>query len=235
MLVLTDNRIAKDCLATLKDKGYEPILLPSAPQLQEGVSSHVDMLVFIGFGRLFCHASYYEQNAELISRICEMAKLTLTISTEIWNDKYPHDVIFNACLVGSLLICNKKSVSRLILEVAEDYGYKIINVPQGYTKCSVCVVSDNAIITADKAIAKACHTAGVDVLTVREGYVCLPPYDFGFIGGTSGACGNNVYFCGSLDTHPDADDIRTFCAKHGKTAVSLSMGKLFDVGSLFFI
>ena len=108
-------------------------------------------------------------------------------------------------------------------------------MPQGYTKCSVCVVSDNAIITADRAIATACAAVGIDVLTVSEGHISLPPYNFGFIGGASCACGDNVYFCGSLDTHPDGESIKEFCKNHGKLAVSLSDGELQDVGSLFFV
>ena len=235
MLVLVGERASAEIIAALRENGFEPLSIPPAPNLQNGVSSHTDMLLFMGFGRLFCHASYYEKHKDLIDRILCAAKLSLCLSYEKWGDKYPADVLFNACLIGNTLICNEKSVSRLILDAARKDGCNIIGVAQGYTKCSVCPVSDAAIITADKAIAKTCQNCGFDVLLISEGHVSLPPYDFGFIGGAGGLCGDTVYFCGNVELHPDADSIKDFCQKHGKSVVSLSGGELFDVGSLFYI
>ena len=235
MLVLTDCRINENCLTELKNLGFEAIFMPPALNLQSGVSSHTDMLLFLGFGKLFCHGEYYRINTELIERIANRAKLEVVLSDEKWSAEYPHDVLFNACTVGKRLLCNEKTVSRLIIDEARSQGYGIINVPQGYTKCSVCVVSDNAIITADRAIAAACTSAGIDALLVTEGHVSLPPYEFGFIGGASGVCGDNIYFCGSLDTHPDSQNIKGFCQKYGRSVISLSNDTMQDVGSLIFI
>ena len=235
MLALIDCRADSSLLSSLEDCGFEPVLIPGADYLQNGVASHTDMLVFIGFGRLFCHARYYKVNKELIDRVISLLSLELVLSNEPTGTDYPKDVLFNACIVGKKLICNKKTVSKLILDAAAESKYDIINVPQGYTKCSVCVVSDNAIITEDKAIYKACSGAGMDALLITPGHVFLPPYDHGFIGGASGLYGNNVYFCGSIDTHPDADRIIHFCSSHSKRAVSLSKSALVDVGTIFFI
>ncbi len=235
MFVITDHKICAESIAVLENNGFEPILLPPAEYLSEAVASHTDMLIFMGFGRLFCHRDYYESNSALTDRIVSLSGLELTLSDEPTGEKYPLDVLFNACIVGKRLICNEKTVSKLILDAAQGSGCEIIGVSQGYTKCSVTVVSDNAIITADKTIAAACRAVGIDVLTVSEGHISLPPYNFGFIGGASGYHGDKVYFCGSLDSHPDGKRIREFCKKHKKTAISLTDGELQDVGSLFFI
>ena len=235
MFVITDERINKNSLSELVDLGFQPVLLPKADYLSESVAGHTDMLIFIGFGRLFCHKKYYEKNSAIIDRVCALSGIEPAVSNEPTGEKYPLDVLFNACIVGKRLICNKKTVSRLILDSAKDCEYEIIDVPQGYAKCSVCVVSDNAIITADKVISSACSAHGIDVLTVAEGHVSLPPYDYGFIGGASGLYGDKVYFCGSLNSHPDGDKIKEFCENHKKTAVSLSDGELQDVGSIFFV
>ena len=235
MYALIDCRASDTSLSELKKEGFSPILMPPADYLDKPVASHTDMLLFIGFGRLFCHISYYEKNKDLIDRIISISGLALTVSEEETGNKYPGDVLFNACLVNNKLICNKKSVSRLILECAQETNCEIINVPQGYTKCSICPISDNAIITADKAIAEACKGFGMDVLLINEGDISLPPYSFGFIGGTAGAWGDKVFFCGSIDTHKDADIIREFCRQHKKTVRSLSDESLQDVGSIFFI
>ena len=235
MYALIDFRASEASLSALKDCGYTPILMPPAPYLDGAIASHTDMLLFIGFGQLFCHAKYFESNNELIDGIISASGLELVISHEETGNKYPTDVLFNACLVNNKLICNKKSVSKLILNTAENENYKIINVPQGYTKCSICPISDNAIITADKSIARACEDAGIDVLLIGEGDISLPPYNFGFIGGASGMHTDKVFFCGSVDRHVDALIIYEFCAKHEKTVVSLSSDCLQDVGSIFFI
>ena len=235
MLALTDNRINDSSLATLRREGFEVIPMPCAEHLQEAVSGHTDMLIFWGFGKIFCHRRYFDSNKELLERIADFSGAVLEISDEPTGEKYPLDVLFNACLIGNKLICNEKTVSKLILDAAVANGCEMISVSQGYTKCSVCVVSDNAIITADKGIAKACKEKGIDVLEITEGHISLPPYNFGFIGGASGQYSDKVYFCGSLDTHPDGDKIEEFCKKHQKCATSLGDGILQDVGSIFFI
>ena len=235
MVALIDERIGEKSLNALNNLGFETILIPCSPSLQAGVASHTDMIIFIGFGRLFCHASYYNDNRELIEAIAKKARLTVYLTDEEWSQNYPHDVLFNACLVGKYLICNERTVSRSILDAAISSGAIVINVAQGYTKCSICIVSENAIITSDKKIAEKCTESGLDVLLIREGHISLPPYDFGFIGGTSGTCQNAVYFCGSLSSHPDGNAIRDFCLKHEKKAVCLSSDTLQDVGTIFFI
>lgn len=235
MPVITDSRINGSSLSSLKAQGFEVILLPMADYLSDAVSGHTDMLVFIGFSKLFCHANYYKSNRDVIERIASLSSSEVCVSNEFTGEKYPSDVLFNACLVGNNLICNEKTASKHILDAAKAHGCEIIDVSQGYTKCSTCIVSDHAVITADLGIARACREKNIEVLEISEGHIALPPYDFGFIGGASGACGDNIYFCGSLDTHPDGEKIKNFCSKHNKIAVSLGNGELQDVGSLFFI
>ncbi len=235
MFVMTDCRTGAKSLSTLKKYGFTPILMPPADYLSEGVASHTDMLLFIGFGKLFCHTRYYEGNKEMIDRLALIAELELSISYEVTGKQYPKDVLFNACIVGNRLICNQKIVSKHILNAARSADFEIINVPQGYTKCSVCIVGDNAIITADNVIARACASYGIEVLQISEGHVSLPPYDHGFIGGASGYHNGKVYFCGSLDTHPDGEKIKFFCACHGAEVVCLSDDKLQDIGTIFFV
>ena len=235
MIILADNRINASALSSLSSIANEIVLMPAADYLQAGVASHPDMLLFIGFERIFCHRRYFEQNGPLLERISALTGYEICISDEPTDEKYPHDVLFNAVLVGKRLICNTKTVSKLILSFAEEYGYETVHVPQGYTKCSVAVVSDNAIITSDKAISSICSSVGIDVLTVTEGHISLPPYDYGFIGGTCGTYGDKIYFCGSIEKHPHVESIKSFCKNHGKTAISLSNDTLQDVGSLLFI
>ena len=45
---------------------------------------------------------------------------------------------------------------------------------------------------------------GIDVLLIRPGYIELPGYPYGFIGGTNGNLSKDIIvFSGSLKEHPD--------------------------------
>ena len=111
-------------------------------------------------------------------------------------------------------------------------GKRIINVNQGYTKCSVCAVSDKAFITDDKSIYQALKSADYDVLEVEKGSVALDGYDYGFIGG---ACtmidDGTVAFFGDIKTHPNFRKIERFCIIHNVKIINLAENKpLTDVG-----
>ena len=233
MIVLTDERIDFECEGALVEKGFKIIKLPACPILQKPVSAHPDMLLFVGKGRLFCHEKYYAIAKKEIDLIIEQTGFSLSLSDEAWEEKYPSDVLFNAVAMGDKLICNKRSVSKLILEA---YGEEnLINTKQGYTKCSTCAVGAFALITADTSIATAARGAGLDVLLLRGSHTALDGYDTGFIGGASGDDGEHIFFSGSIESHPEYDKIKSFCRSHGREVISLSDKPLYDYGSIIFI
>ena len=230
--VITDNRIDKKCEKGLWERGFELIKLPPFSILQEPVAAHPDMLLFVGKGKLLCHADYFAIAKKEISLIAEIIGAELVLTRDTVGAKYPYDVIFNAAATGDRLICRRDAVSPSVAELYSEN--MIIDVKQGYAKCSTSVVGDNAIITADPSISRAASERGIDVLSVSPLGVRLEGYDRGFIGGASGADEENVYFCGSVDLHPDGERIKDFCNKHGKTAVSLSDEPMYDYGTLIF-
>ena len=235
MIAIIDNRTPAASIARLVELGFEVISMPRADYLADPVSAHPDMLVFMGLGGLFCHKTYYQNNKEIIDALAEKSRLELVVSCEQTAAEYPRDVLFNCVLIGEKLLCNTNTVSSLILERAKALGLDVIHTNQGYTKCSVCKVDDNAIITSDKSIYKACTSSGIDTLLTSPDGVELCGYDCGFIGGASGSDCQNVYFCGDISLHPDGNKITEFCKAHGKNVISLSSDKLYDVGSILFI
>lgn len=232
-LIIADQRLDEKCEKALADRGYEIVKLSGFGKLQEPISSHPDMLMFIGKGKLFCHREYYGKEKEKLDRIAEESGAELVLSDEKWEKDYPNDVLFNAVCLGDKLICCKKSVSKLILSCFDEEN--IVDTKQGYTKCSTVAVGDSAIITADPSIQKSCSTSGIDVLFLSGNFTSLDGYDTGFIGGASGTDGENIYFCGDISKHPDGDRIIEFCKNHRKSVISLSEEPLYDYGSLFFV
>ena len=165
--------------------------------------------------------------------ILEQLGYSVLVISEYLGDRYPSDVLLNCVVLGKYLICNVDTVSSDVLQYFRNKDFEVINVNQGYTKCSVVPVSDNALITDDESIALKCRNAGLDVLFVKKGSVRLDGFDYGFIGGTAGKINSKqIVFNGDIYTHSDGDRIVSFMDKYGIDAVSLSDGQLYDIGSI---
>ncbi|MGN0517541.1 MAG: DUF6873 family GME fold protein [Acutalibacteraceae bacterium] len=190
---------------------------------------HPDMqLCYLGNGNAVCSNDY----------LCkEMKNLGFNIvkSEFIHNQstiKYPECTALNALILGDYVIGRLKSIDKNILDYCEKRGLKLINVNQGYTKCSVAIVSQNAVITADDSIYSALKNK-IDVLKIHPGYIDLPGYDYGFIGGCCGLLDKSLLaFTGRIKLHPDHAEIESFLRQHNVNYIELTDERLLDVGSL---
>ena len=145
---------------------------------------------------------------------------------------YPNNVMLNCVVLNDKLICNSKTIADEVLQMAIKDNLKIINVNQGYTKCSTCIVNENAIITSDKSIYKSCRNE-MDVLLIRQGYIELNGTDYGFIGGSSFKYNRNtLIFTGNIKLHPDYESIKSFTQNHNAELLSLTENKIIDIGSI---
>jgi len=108
-----------------------------------------------------------------------------------------------------------------------------INVNQGYSKCSVCVINENAIITSDLGIAKKCDLFGIDVLVIDDSCISLNGVSHGFIGGSSGLISPELLAVnGNIKLHKNYDNISNFCNKYNVNIISLHCGEIEDIGSI---
>lgn len=155
----------------------------------------------------------------------------IEISKNIDKD-YPNNVMLNCVVLNDKLICNTKTIADEVLQMAIKDNLKIINVNQGYTKCSTCIVNENAIITSDKSIYKSCRNE-IDVLLIRQGYIELSGTDYGFIGGSSFKYNRNtLVFTGNIKLHPDYESIKSFVENHNVELLSLTENTMIDIGSI---
>ncbi len=218
----------------LAHRGFETIPMPRYERLQRGVSAHPDMLLFFLGDICITTGEYFSIARESFEKI-EALGYTVRLTDQTPSPEYPNDILFNSLLLGNTLYGYEKGMSRELVSLARERNINIVNVRQGYTKCSSLKISENAIVTADRGIASAVSEHGGDVLLISAGSIRLDGYDTGFIGGCGGEKDNAVYFCGDIFMHPDAHRIIEFCKKHEKECVSLGNSILFDAGSLFFI
>jgi len=135
--------------------------------------------------------------------------------------------------VGDYAIHNFKYTDKKIMEFIDNKGLKKINVEQGYTKCSICVVDDNSVIISDKGIYNKLDETEIDCLLIETGYIELFDMNYGFIGGCSGLISNDkIAFFGDVRKHPSYNDIKIFLDGKDKEIVVLGEESLLDLGSL---
>lgn len=223
MIAYLSSKADKRIFDALKREGFD--IHPLAPfrALCEPTDTHADMLLCSVGEKIFKHENYALEGDKFVG------------ISEQMSEKHPHDVLLNIAIVGKNAFCNLRFASHTVLDHLKENGFEIHHVEQGYAHCSTCIVSENAIITADEGIAKAAKQIGIDVLKISAGHISLPPYDYGFIGGASGICGDKVYLCGSLSYHPDGESIRAFINAHDKDVIELCNTPLSDVGGILFV
>jgi hypothetical protein len=201
------------------------IRIPEFELFDHPVNAHPDMQAVKVGDELFIHAKNTALASLLIRHGIKFSAVNAPAGA-----KYPDDVALNLFTVKNYLFANIKSASKEILSYAASRGFEIVNVKQGYAKCSAMTIGDS-LVTADISIYKAAVSRGIDALLISPGHVDIEKYDTGFIGGASCLlCDGNVCVFGSLDTHPDGAQIRGFAYRHGAKIIDMGYEKLFDYG-----
>lgn len=232
---LVDIRIKDEFADSLTAFGYEVIKLPPYSNLPSPLASHPDMLLHLSGKNLITNADYYGENRDIFDRLEKEADINLIVSDELPTATYPSDAKYNALYLSGKVILRKKSVAREILSLADRCGLTIINTNQGYPACTTLPLSPTHIISADMGIIKVARKNGIDATPIENGDILLPPYEYGFIGGSSGVDGDTVFFLGDIKTHRSYDIIKGVTEELGLKIVSLGVGPLFDLGGIIFI
>lgn len=229
--VLISADAGQAALNDLKRLGVEPITVNPCPDLQPQVAAHPDMLFHhIGNNRII----YYKSTDRgVYERIKQLGFELISINNSL-EKEYPNDIAINAARIGNYLFCKRKNTAKEILDYYINENINIIDIKQGYAKCSVCVVSEKAIITADRSIAASAKNVGMDVLLIKEGFIKLKGYNYGFIGGCCGKLSENTLaFCGNIELHPDYNRIKNFLEEHNVSIIIIDKeSELHDIGSI---
>lgn len=213
----------------LKNAGIEPFFVPNNTSVDPRLSGHADLSVFHLEGERYLLAA--ELKGSLFEEKLRKMGAELSFLKHSLCKTYPGDAALNACAVGNALFYCKNSVSDQIVNYFTNKDAKLQPIKQGYTRCSICVVDERSIITADRGIAKAAANAGFDVLLISQDYVNLTGFEYGFIGGAAFKLSRNqLAFTGVLDAHPDKDRILDFIHEKGVQPVFLTDLPIFDIG-----
>lgn len=244
-LVLLSHNTPDAIVTSLYSHGFEALKMPSLADMAPPVSSHPDMLLFCGFGKLFVRKKHLE-NFDFAASVEEILKkfptLELSATSDLPSETYPDDIAFNCLHIKNRGIFGKADyLSGAVKRAATENMLPVIDVSQGYTKCSSLLVDggdvgiggeDALVITSDPSINRSLSQLGINTLKLAPGNISLPGYDTGFIGGASFYYNNTIYFLGDLKKYPECDIILKTAEEKGKSVVSLSDEMLFDAGCL---
>ena len=214
----------------LQKLGINAVPVPGNGFVDPRLSGHGDLSVLHTGGNCLWLAPHL-QGSRFADRLNSMG-FALDYPDILQSAAYPGDAQLNVCICGKYAICNKFIVPMGIVNYLTFRGFEVVDCRQGYAKCSACVVDEGAIITADRGIETAARKAGLDVLLIEPGYISLDGFTFGFIGGSSFKISRSkLAFTGTLDVHPNRDEILQFLEKHEIEAVYLTEKPAFDIGS----
>lgn len=226
--VIVDYRICNEEKEVLTSQGYNLLLCPPSDVLYEAVCGHPDMLMHVCDDSIIVHK---DMNNEFILDLT-LLNYTVHKSNVALKTKYPYNICLNSLSIDNLFVHSINFTDTNLLALTKNK--KLINVKQGYTKCSTCIVNYHAIITSDVSIAKALTPEGIDVLLIPPGDILLPGLNYGFIGGATGLIEENLLaFYGNLDHYLHGKQVLAFLKKHKVEPVFLRNGKLIDRGSIF--
>lgn len=187
---------------------------------------HTDIQIFkVDDDTFICEPSVYEYYVNALK-----GKKIICGSTFL-KSNYPYDIAYNITRVGNRCLCYEKYADKQIIK---NLNCKVINIKQGYSKCNICVVDDNSIITSDEGIYRVCIDNGIDALKITQGQIELNPFEYGFIGGASMKLSEKeLLFFGNIKSHTDYEKIKEFCTLKKVKIKCYSNEKLTDLGGGF--
>lgn len=229
-IVIIGEKYCKILQNGIKSLGINALFMPDNPYVDPRLSGHADLSVLHLGGNRLLLAPYLKRSS--FSQQLEDRGFDIRFADIEQSALYPNDAQMNVCILGNKVIYNPQTGSDAIVKyLTTGNGAIQVSSRQGYSRCSVCVVNDNAIITADEGICRSAKAHGVDVLKIRPGYIDLPGFDYGFIGGASFKLSDTkLAFTGGLDKHPDAERIIEFASLHNIDIVYITDKPAFDIG-----
>ena len=234
--VIIDNRMRLEEKNKLESLGYKIIELNSSESVYQEISSHTDIFCTKIRNNLIVEPSQYQLIKNNIQRDTNIIKG----KTKLKNT-YPEDVGYNVCITGNYAIHNFHYTDSKIKEILQKENYNFINVNQGYTKCSIAVIDDRSLITADKGLYNELMKYNFDILflnyklnikLINEGKFSTMN---GFIGGAISRIGDNVFISGDLNKIDKNNQIKNFIKKRNLNIISFSDLDVIDYGGIIEI
>jgi len=228
---IIDFRASVKTADALEKCGFNVVLTPQLGNVYTTICGHADIMVHKLCDKTIVAeptvADYFKE---------KMPEIEVLSGKTILKEKYPYDIAYNSARVGNNIICNKNFTDDTIIDFSNKNGINILNTKQGYAKCSICVISNEAVITSDKNIQSVLNKNGINVLMVDDSKIKLKSFEHGFIGGATGLLNKNTLAVnGNIELHTNYKEIVEFCEKYGVEVISLNNEEITDIGSIIIV
>lgn len=208
--------------------GIRTLSCPSSQLFDKRLRSHIDLSVFHLGENGFVLSPAVVDN-DFANELKRMGADILVSNSE-FSSEYPNDAFLCALSNGNKVFHHSRFCDS---HVKEAFPSRLIHVNQGYAKCAVCLVTENAAITADLGLCAAMEHEGMEVLKIENFGIELSGFNEGFIGGASFKIApDKLAFTGGLNNHPNKTEIEEFLKLHGISPIYLTEKPIFDIGSV---
>lgn len=225
--VIVAENFPEKSLKRLKEYG-KIVRTKSNKNLMKGLDTHTDILVHqLPSGELVVDRENFEYYKKIFP------DKNILPSHSILSKKYPKDAPLNAFSFKNYFIHNLKFTDKVLLDYYKNSGYEMINIKQGYGKCS-CLVTNDFIITSDGGIYESLRDF-IPIYKINHGEIKLQNFNYGFIGGASGVLGKKIFFTGDFSYNSSHEEILKIINKYNYEIEILSKDPIEDFGSIYFI
>jgi len=223
-----DNRMRDIEKNKLRELGYKLIEIPTNKNLYPEISSHVDI-----------HVCKIENQIILENSLFNYLNSSIYIrgNSSVYG-KYPEDIKYNVCIIGNKAIHNFKYTDKTVLEKLKEKNFELINVNQGYTKCSIAVINENSIIISDKGLYNSLKNTDLNILLLdyvpNIKLINNDEYSNknGFIGGVITRIDDYVFVSGDLKLIDKNDMIRNFIVSENLELIESEGLDVIDYGGI---
>ncbi len=230
-LAVIDGRADAAIQYELEKLGIELIRTGRHTGIYDAISYHPDIVIHHIGGRKIVFAP--GTSPEFLDAL-KKCKFDLLEGKAVLTAAYPGNVAYNVARVGNFAFHDFRYTDSVLLKGLEAEGVEFINVKQGYSKCSICIIDENSIITSDKGIAKSAERNGIEALLICQNEdILLPGLDKGFIGGSTGFIGKRILaVTGDIEKLKSCNIVKDYLFRKDIDIISLGSGPIVDMGSI---
>ncbi len=233
--IVIDKRMRDFEKSYFVNNGFKILEIPENKNTYLEISSHVDIFCTKADDIIIFEKDAYDYFSSKFdfkksdSIICGGSKV---------DTNYPYDVPYNICFIGNNAIHNFKYTDKKILDIIKEKGLNMININQGYSKCSIAVVDDNSCIVTDKSIYGILENNDIDVLLLenKPDIKLLNDNKYsdmsGFIGGAIARVKDSVVVFGDIKYTNNENEIRKFVENRNLKLVDFKEKDLIDYGGI---
>lgn len=223
-----DRQIYKN----LKNMGLTIIKTRKCGKVYDSIGYHPDIqLCLLDKTSLVVAPGQYDYFRE---RLSPYGLEVIKGETEL-GEKYPKNISYNVGIIDNYAFHTSKYTDPILKRELEKRSIELIDIKQGYSKCSMAVIDKDKLITADRIIDKEARRLGLDSLLISPGHISLEGQNYGFIGGSTGFKDGQLLVAGHLKDHPDMGRVEKFLAQSNYKLNYLSDKRVEDLGTIFII